>query len=62
MIHMVFDTQHLMDRDIKEFGRWFEFHGLTDRVQYHVGMDFQCNLRDIFLIDEADELILSDPA
>jgi hypothetical protein len=29
-VHMVFDSKHLMDRDIKEFGPWFDFHGLTD--------------------------------
>lgn len=61
-IHMVFDTQHLMERDIKEFGPWFEFHGLTDQVKFHVGMDFECKLGDIFLVDEADELILHNPA
>lgn len=62
MIHLVFDSQHLMARDALEFGPWFEFHCLTDKVKFHVGMDFECNPGDIFLIDEADELILSDPA
>ena len=51
-----------MDRDVKEFGPWYEFHGLTNRVQFHVGLGFEFKLGDIFLFDEADDLILSDPA
>jgi hypothetical protein len=50
-----------MERDQREFGPWYEFHGLTDRVKFHVGLDFEFDLGDIFLIDEADDLILSDP-
>jgi hypothetical protein len=35
---------------------------LTDRVTYHVGLDFECGLDDLILIDEADDMIFADPA
>ena len=30
-------------------------------IQYHIGLDFKTNDNDLIIIDEADQLILSDP-
>ena len=60
-VHLVYDSLHLMRRDRKEFADWWKLTGLETNVEYHVGMDFKCQLGDVILIDEADELILADP-
>lgn len=57
-IHLVFDSEHLKSRDVKEFLPWFEFQGIVDRLSFHVGLDFECQPGDIILVDEADEIIL----
>lgn len=60
-VHIVFDSEHLMKRDLNEFGRWFTSNNIS--VEFHVGLDFEIsNPKDIILIDEADEIILFDPA
>lgn len=51
-----------MNRDQREFSPWFDLHGILGQVEFHVGLNFECTPGDIFLFDEADELILSDPA
>lgn len=61
-VHIVFDSWHLMDRDVKEFLPWFEFQDVAHCLEFHVGLDFVCDTNDIILVDEADDIILSDPA
>lgn len=60
-VHLVFDSLHLMKRDQKEFSDWYTFNQLDSKVEFHAGLDFECQPGDIILIDEADELILDDP-
>jgi hypothetical protein len=31
-------------------------------IEYHVGMDFDCQQGEVILVDEADELIFAAPA
>lgn len=48
-------------RDLIEFEQWFDSNNI--KVEYHVGLDFEItDKRDVILIDEADEIILADPA
>ena len=54
-VHLVYDSLHLMRRDRKEFDKWWTLAGLSNSVEYHVGMEFQRQLGDVVLIDEADE-------
>lgn len=61
-VYMVFDSEYLMKRDQKEFRDLWVSTGLEQSVEYHVGLDFACKSGDVILIDEADELILSDPS
>ena len=51
-----------MKRDQREFESWWTLNGLESSVVYHAGLDFDCLANEIILIDEADELILSNPA
>jgi predicted ATPase len=52
-VHLVFDSEHFMNRDKREFNDWWEMHGITN-VEYHVGLYFETKPNDIILIDEAD--------
>jgi hypothetical protein len=52
-VHLVFDSEHFMKRDQREFACWWEMHGIAN-VEYHVRLDFECKSGDIILIDEAD--------
>ena len=51
-----------MKRDQREFNAWWTLNGLESSVAYHTGLDFDCLAGEIILVDEADELILSNPA
>ena len=61
-VHLVFDSIHLMQRDQREFSHWFELNGILSQVEFHVGLDFECQPGEIILVDEADQLVLSNPA
>ena len=52
-VHLVFDSEHFMKRDQREFACWWNMHGITT-VEYHVGLDFDVKPTDVILIDEAD--------
>ena len=43
-----------MKRDKKEFKHWLVLNNLESMVEYHVGLDFECQLGDVILVDEAD--------
>ena len=51
-----------MKRDQREFRGWWSLNSLESSAVYHTGLDFECLAGEIILVDEADELILSDPA
>lgn len=61
-VHMVFDSEYLLKRDKTWFSAWWIFYALEHCIEYHVGFDFKCQPGEIFLVDEADELIFSNPA
>ena len=51
-----------MERDKKEFNHWLVLNAIDSKVEFQVGLDFECQQGEIILVDEADELILSNPA
>lgn len=61
-VHLVFDSEHLKNRDKRDFHPWLKLNNRESQVEFHVGLDFICQLGDVILIDEADEIILSNPA
>lgn len=61
-VHLVFDSKHLMERHKRDFQCWLKLLNLEYMVEFHCSLDFECQLGDIILVDEADEIILSDPA
>jgi hypothetical protein len=52
-VHLVFDSGHFMERDMREFADWWKMNGITN-VEYHIGLDFDIKPNDVILIDEAD--------
>ena len=60
-VHIVFDFEHFMKRDKREFSSWWQMNGIAN-VEYHTGLDFDLKATDVILIDEADQVILSDHA
>lgn len=59
-VHLVCDTEHFMKRDQREFADWWKMHGLIANVEYHIGLNFETKPGDVILIDEADQVILSN--
>jgi len=49
-----------MDRDRAHFEAYWILAGATDRVTYHIGLNFEKNVGDILVIDEADLFIFSN--
>ena len=50
-----------MNRDKKEFSDYWLLSGFDERIEYHTSLDFECNNREIVIIDEADHLMLREP-
>jgi hypothetical protein len=50
-----------MDRDIEEYAYFLRLAGLTDKVGYRVGLDFERSDSSMLVIDESDNLLFRDP-
>ena len=50
-----------MNRDKKDFVLWWELLRFEEKVEYHVGIDFETQPNELVIVDEADSLIFSDP-
>src|SRR5687768_5916964 len=61
-VHLVYDSQHLMQRDQKQFAQWWVIFKLECAVEYHIGTNFAYQPGEILLIDEADEFIFNSPS
>lgn len=64
-VHLVFSSKYLMERDRKEFEELWMLVGMsTDdgegQVQYHLGLDFECDSKSLVIIDEADIFMFGD--
>jgi hypothetical protein len=42
-VHMVFNTNHLMQRDQAEFADWWVLVSFENQVEYHCNLDFTPN-------------------
>ena len=56
-VHMVYPTEYLLQRDQSIFEKYWTFNKLHERVQYHVGLEFEKHADDLIIIDESDALL-----
>ena len=54
---MVYPTEYLLRRDHSIFERYWTLNKLHERVQYHVGLEFDKHADDLIIIDESDALL-----
>lgn len=60
-VHLVFDNKHLMERDKSDFEDLWNLAGCQDKVEYHVGLDFNPEDNSLILVDESDRLMFEEP-
>jgi superfamily II DNA helicase RecQ len=62
-VHMVFENQHLLDRDKADFADILEMLGYDEtRFEYHTDLNFVCLPGELVIIDEADCFMFKDPS
>ena len=55
VVHFVFPTQYLLDRDKEVFKNYWTMNKFQEtRVEYHVGLNFQKGVNDLLVYDESD--------
>jgi len=53
---------HLLNRDRVDFeDYWLLLSYDADRIEYHIGFDFQVGPNELVIVDEADALMFNDP-
>jgi len=57
MVYLVFDNEHLMERDRADFEDLWRLAGCQDKVEYHVGYDFKPAENSLILVDESDRVM-----
>ena len=61
-VHIVFENEHLLNRDRVDFeDYWLLLSYESDKIEYHVGCDFQVGQHELVIVDEADALMFNDP-
>lgn len=61
-VHLVYNNEHLLNRDKKTFEELIVLASLSDdSLQFQLGLDFVRGKDDIVIIDEADSMIFADP-
>lgn len=60
-VHFVFQYNHHSKRDEKDFEDYWELLQLESMVEYHTGLSFDYQPRQLVIIDEADTFMLGDP-
>ena len=60
-VHLVFTNQRLMQKDKSDFAEVFAIAGLTEQVNYHVGIGFKVCDDELLILDEGDEHLYNDP-
>lgn len=59
---MVFDNEHLLTRDRVDFEDYWLLLGYdSDKIDYHIGLDFKVGPGELIIVDEADALMFKDP-
>ena len=61
VVYLVFSHARLMEKDMRDFARFFRIAGLSDRVRYVVGLKFEPQPESVLILDESDELFYQDP-
>ncbi len=56
-VHFVFGNKHLMERDRADFEDLWRLAKCEDKVQHHVGCDFEPEKDSLILIDESDRVM-----
>jgi hypothetical protein len=56
-VHLVYSTERLMKKDKKEFKNVLEITDNTEKVHYHIDIEFEVGKNDLLIFDEGDEYI-----
>ena len=61
VVNFVFTEDFLLKRDQEQFRDiWAHFH-VQDKISYQVGLDSKGESGDLFIFDESDHMLFSDP-
>lgn len=60
-VHIVFENEHLLQRDKKDFESLFQLLTYTQIVHYHVGLEFNASENELILVDESDTIMFNTP-
>ena len=62
-VHLVFENEHLLDRDRADFESYWILLGYEDSsyVEYHLGCEFKAAQGELVIVDEADTFIFNEP-
>lgn len=61
MVHFVFPTEYLLERDQATFQELWSLNKLKERVKYHVGLDFVKEPGALLIYDESDAMLFNNP-
>ena len=56
-VYLVFDNDHLKDRDKSDFESLWTLLQLSENISYHVGCNFNPDPNSLVLFDESDSLM-----
>jgi hypothetical protein len=56
-VHIVFSNDILLAKDKQDFEKLWNVAGLTSKIEYHAGINFQVGVQELVIFDEADEYI-----
>ena len=60
-VYLVFDNEHLLERDRADFEHLWLMLGYNERVEYCIGYDFQPDKDSLVLVDESDTGMFESP-
>lgn len=60
-VHMVYLNQHLCERDKVDSLQMLTLFSFEDKVEYHIGYDFELKANELIIVDEADVFIFENP-
>lgn len=60
-VHIVFENEHLKNRDLRDFESLWVLLGCVDKVEYHVGYKFKTEESSLIIVDESDTAMFESP-
>jgi hypothetical protein len=60
-VHIVFENEHLMNRDKEDFESLWILLDCVDKVHYHVGTEFPALEGELIIVDESDTATFNSP-